>query len=137
MSQKVPRPNRGQPAGRSNQTQRTTKGSSLGAKSANEDHIAKLRTAMDAAAAVGDVAAYKKHHAEYAEALKARSAEQTHQLNERHLAAVERSVAMADYGLRQVPARWLKPRHNTRVALGPGESFSFNGLDEAEVLRSA
>lgn len=135
MSRKEPRPNQQQLVGRSNQTKHAHKNTWFATKSPSEIRIAELRLALDAAAATGDLAVYKVLLAEHAQALTARNPEQTHQLNQLHLAEVERTVAMADHGLRQVPARWLKPRHNTRVALEPAESF--NGLDEAEVLRSA
>ncbi len=89
---------------------------SLGTEEANETRISHLRAAMDAAAAAGDVATYKQHQAEYIQALSARSPEQIHRLNEQHLAAVERAVALGDEGLRYVPAAWLESATGQAVA---------------------
>jgi len=89
---------------------------SLGTEEANETRISHLRAAMDAAAAAGDVATYKRHQAEYIQALSARSPEQIHRLNEQHLAAVERAVALGDHGLRYVPAVWLETDTGRAVA---------------------
>ena len=88
----------------------------LGTETANEARISELRSAMDAAAAAGDVDAYKQRQAEYIQALRARSPEQIHRLKEQHLAAVERVTALGDQGLRYVPAAWLETETGRAVA---------------------
>ncbi len=106
---------------------------SLGTEEANEAIIRELRTAMDAAAAAGDVATYKQHQAEYIQALSARSPEQIQRLNEQHLAAVERAAALGDHGLRYVPAAWLETESGRAVAWRTSRPLA----GEADERRSA
>lgn len=88
----------------------------LATEEANEARTSELRSAMDAAAAAGDVATYKQHQAEYTKALAARNPERIHQLNEQHLAALERAVALGVDGLRCVPAARLESATGRAVA---------------------
>lgn len=105
----------------------------LGTEEANEACIRGLRTAMDAAAAAGDVATYKQHQGEYIQALSARSPEQIQRLNEQHLAAVERAAALGDHGLRYVPAAWLETDTGRAVAWRTSRPLA----GEADERRSA
>lgn len=89
---------------------------SLGTQEASETRINQLLAAMDAAASAGDLQAYKARLYEYTDALRARSPELTQSLNEQHLAAVERAVALGDQGLRYVPAAWLESATGQAVA---------------------
>jgi len=101
-----------------------THNTSRGTTNAIEQRIAEIRVAMDAAAAAGDLAIYKQHQAEYAKALSARSPEQIHRLNEQHLAAVERAVALGDYGFHFVPSAWLVPKAGRAAAWDEGRAVN-------------
>jgi hypothetical protein len=94
---------------------------------ANETRISQLRSALNATAAAGDLAAYQQHQAEYIKALSARSPEQVHRLNAQHLAAVEFAAALGDHGLRYVPAAWLETDTGRAVAWRTSRPGADNG----------
>jgi hypothetical protein len=72
-----------------------------------EQQIGELKAAMDAAAADDDLASYKDLHTAYLLAVRQRNQAQADRLARQHLGMVERSVQLADYGLREIPRSWL------------------------------
>lgn len=73
-----------------------------------EEQIIELKAAMDSAAAANDLDSYKHLHSTYLLAVRQRNQAQAHVLAQQHLGMVERSVQLADHGMREIPGSWLQ-----------------------------